>query len=248
MEETHIDLRRKKALSFSLALMLILSFMPGLDIAAAESAGCSYIAYSSEGTPEKKNTGSTTVTPVTAETAVLSSEWYIVDRNITCSGTITVTGSVNLILADHCTLRIFGTNDSAGIRVSPGNSLTIYAQSTDKAVMGALTAEGCGFGAGIGGGYGEGGGMMTIHGSIVEASGMGVRMGFLKERTWGGGAGSDDMPGSSGMRGSFSVTNSDGDSLTAIVTMGGKLLSLTSAALPTLIMQAITCLSSAKKI
>lgn len=73
----------------------------------------------------------------------------MVNGAVTASEPITVSGEVNLILADGCTL-----NAQKGIVVTTGNSLTIYAQSAGS---GSLTATGemktqYDVAAGIGGG------------------------------------------------------------------------------------------------
>ncbi|MDR2709929.1 MAG: hypothetical protein LBB65_01080, partial [Burkholderiales bacterium] len=94
----------------------------------------------------------------------LTAGWYVVTGNFTHAGTITVTGNVNLILADGGSLTINGSTNNAGINVTGSNSLTIYAQSAGAA-MGSLTATGGSMGAGIGGGDGGEGDSITITGS-----------------------------------------------------------------------------------
>ena len=96
--------------------------------------------------------------------------WYVVDGSVTLPNRVTVNGEVHLILADNCTLTA-----SKGITVNDGNSLTIYAQSQDETEMGRLTAtatnNNC---AGIGGGSdndGTDGGIITIYGGKIDATG-----------------------------------------------------------------------------
>ena len=97
--------------------------------------------------------------------------WYVVTGNVALGAggsprRVTVTGDVHLILTDGCRLDA----SSGGIRVSAGNSLTIYAQSAGDD-MGTLTADGKVEDAGIGGSHGEAGGQITINGGTVKASG-----------------------------------------------------------------------------
>ena len=90
--------------------------------------------------------------------------WYVVNGEITINSRVTVTGKVHLILADGCSLTA-----SYGIKVSVGNSLTIYGQTDGS---GALEATGDDSHAGIGSSsYGDSGGEVTIHGGTVNASG-----------------------------------------------------------------------------
>jgi hypothetical protein len=68
------------------------------------------------------------------EATTLAAGWYVVNSDISYTGTVTLVGSVNLILADDCHMNI-GTNESRinaqGIRESyNGPTLTIYGQST----------------------------------------------------------------------------------------------------------------------
>ena len=79
----------------------------------------------------------------------LTAGWYIVNENITHDRTITINGTVHLILKDEKFLTVTGSANSAGINVANPHSLTIYAQSTG-ANMGILNATGGSNGAGIG--------------------------------------------------------------------------------------------------
>lgn len=93
--------------------------------------------------------------------------WYVVTGSVEIPRRVTVTGDVHLILADGFSLTVKG-----GIEVAEGNSLTIYAQSTDSAKMGSLTANATSSGrAGIGGSAHENGGTVTINGGSVTATG-----------------------------------------------------------------------------
>ncbi|MGN1317314.1 MAG: leucine-rich repeat protein [Acutalibacteraceae bacterium] len=100
--------------------------------------------------------------------------WYIVNSNVTVNNRITVSGTVNLILADDCTLVVSG-----GIQVEEPDSLTVYAQSTDdkKGTLVANNMADCD--AAIGGngrevkdgGNGNNCGTVTINGGEVWATG-----------------------------------------------------------------------------
>ena len=96
------------------------------------------------------------------------SGWYVASNSVEISSRVTVEGDVHLILKDGCELKA-----TKGINVGEGNSLTIYAQSTDERTMGKLTATGSGDDAGIGGGSNSDGGKITINGGTVTATGAG---------------------------------------------------------------------------
>lgn len=110
-------------------------------------------------------------TVVTADENEWTNGWYIALNSVSVDERIVVSGSVNLILANGCTL-----NANKGITVSAGNSFTVYAQSTDKEQAGSLNATGS-WGAGIGGYAIEQGdtrcdcGTVTINGGNVSAQG-----------------------------------------------------------------------------
>lgn len=97
--------------------------------------------------------------------------WYIVNENITLpSGEhLTVNGDANIILCDGCQLNIPSPGGNwAGIELTKGNSLSVYAQ---EAGTGSITAM-CGeYATGIGGNYCEDGGTLNIHGGTVTAYG-----------------------------------------------------------------------------
>ena len=141
-------------------------------------------------------------TPVADSTTAVTwnAGWYVVNSTVTISEPITVTGAVNLILADGCTL-----NAEKGIVVETGNSLTIYAQSGGT---GTLNATGVFFrngatyesnaSAGIGGsGTAPDSGAITIHGGVINATG-GGQSGYCSGAGIGGGTPSSGNGGSSG--------------------------------------------------
>ena len=123
---------------------------------------------------------------VSADDSQWISGWYAVDSNVSVERRIVVDGDVNLILTDEKALNVKG-----GIEVAKGNSLTIYAQSTDEATMGSLTAttRNSGFAdcAAIGGGAAEDtadAGTIAIHGGAVTADNAG---GYSRAAGIGGG-------------------------------------------------------------
>lgn len=145
--------------SSMLACALLLGLLSATALAAAP------VTYLNE-------TGNTqtcpeTPTAVTGSDTTWTAGWYLAGGTITIGSRVTVSGEVHLILADGCALTVTG-----GIKVTSGDSLTIYAQS-DGDSMGKLTADANGdnFAAGIGGNNGEAGGTITINGGAVTANG-----------------------------------------------------------------------------
>ena len=105
-------------------------------------------------------------TLVTLGTTSMTGGWYVVDDDVTISSRITVSGTVNLILCDGKTLTA-----SAGITVSEGNTLNIYAQSGGSGTLLSIVSDGAND-AGIGsvGNSNSSGGTINIHGGNVTAS------------------------------------------------------------------------------
>ena len=134
-----------------------------------------------------------------------SDGWYVVKDNVTIASRITVTGTVNLILADSCTL-----NANKGISVTNGNSLTIYGQ---KSGTGKLTARAHQVysSAAIGGtddnnthqdtAHGD----ITINGGVIEATGAGDAAGI------GGGTGATGTSGTITINGGKVTANGGGN-------------------------------------
>jgi len=132
---------------------------------------------------------------------VWEDSWYYVTGNVTLSAGATVNGKVSLVLCDGATLTVNGAINNAGINVTSGNTLTIYAQSKGASVGkiiatggdtgagigsssrlpdcgkiniygGEITATGTGFAAGIGGGgTSRNGGAVNVNGGKVVATG-----------------------------------------------------------------------------
>ena len=120
--------------------------------------------------------------------------WYVATGEVNISSRVTVSGNVNLILADGANLTVTG-----GIEVNGNNSLTVYAQNEGTGKLeadaseksgvagiggdgsnasgsitihrGNITAKGGYYAAGIGGGYTEDGSSITITGGTVIATG-----------------------------------------------------------------------------
>lgn len=103
-----------------------------------------------------------------SNTTTWNAKWFVVSGNVTIESLVTVKGNVNLILVNGCNLQA-----KKGIKLTPGNSLTIYAQTeNDKNNPGSLTTENktksC---AGIGGQKLESCGILIIHGGKITARG-----------------------------------------------------------------------------
>ena len=92
----------------------------------------------------------------------MTSGWYYLNSNVTKNGRIeSITGNVNLILSDGCTL------DVKGLYVPAGKTLTIYGQTGDTGKIYSHP----GGGAAIGGYSGHDNGNIVIHGGTIEATG-----------------------------------------------------------------------------
>ena len=173
-----------------LASVIALGTVPGVALAAKVSyidvGGGSASADAVEITAEMTSWGGS------------GEAWYVAQGDVTIGSRVSVTGDVCLILADDATLTVSG-----GIRVSDGNSLTIYGQERGT---GKLTATGGDGNAGIGGNYGypsDSVGAITINGGTVVAGGGDVPGGSA-----GAGIGS-------GISGSGGAININGGTVTA---------------------------------
>ena len=111
----------------------------------------------------------TNPTELTTSDSTWSTGWYVANGILTIPQRVTVSGHVNLILADGCNLTVSG-----GIRVEGSNSLTIYGQESGNGILSATCTGGdAGIGGNRGGinGNGGNGGTITINGGIITASG-----------------------------------------------------------------------------
>ena len=150
---------KRSVLAILLAVVLTVSL---LTVGAAAVDDVSFI--DANGTPAERDG----VTAVTTGTTEWTDEWYVVNSNVPIADRITVTGNVNLILADGCTLTA-----TKGISVTSGNSLTIYGQSTEGNV-GKLIANAqynSGYAA-IGGEAGDSSDEVAAHGNITINGGI----------------------------------------------------------------------------
>ncbi|MBO4682562.1 MAG: hypothetical protein J5618_01740, partial [Bacilli bacterium] len=103
-------------------------------------------------------------TVITESTTTLEDGvWYVLKNNVTIPTRITVNGNAHIILCDGCTLTA-----SEGMTVNAENTLNIYGQTAET---GKIVATGINNTAGIGGGANTAGGMVNIHGGIIEATG-----------------------------------------------------------------------------
>ena len=102
---------------------------------------------------------------VTSGTTKLNKGWYVLSSSQSFDNRITVSGTVNLILCDGCTLEA-----KTGIEVAKGNTLNIFAQS-EGTNAGKVTSYGAENVASIGVGEYGAGGEVTIYGGEVEAHG-----------------------------------------------------------------------------
>jgi len=152
------------------------------------------------------------VTPIAADTALLATGWYVVNSDVTCNTTITVSGDVSLILSDGFTLTVTGGSDNAGINVPAGSSIAIYGQAGGT---GTVIAQGGASGAGIGGGKAQNGGSITINGGTVTATGGTGGAGI------GGGAGGTGGNGGDGYYGSAGGTGGIGGTVGTVTINGG---------------------------
>lgn len=159
---------KRSALALILAVLMTVGL---LTIGAAADDNVEYIdASGTKQTCEQ-------ATKVEASDTAWNDGWYVVSSDVEITTRITVSGEVNLILADGCTLTA-----QKGISVTSGNSLTIYGQSGGS---GALVAGTDGIAddyyvpmayyAGIGGNRGNNEvyahGDITINGGTITAYG-----------------------------------------------------------------------------
>lgn len=157
-----------RLLSLVLCICMVLSMMPGISLPVFAADAVSYVDYTwneETGVLSSETKSVTEHTEVTGSTTSMSNGWYVVNGEITISSRITVTGTVHLILVDGAHLTA-----SSGITVNEGNSLYIYAQSSDESTMGKLTAASSTDDATIGGLYKNHAGIIEINGGNINTS------------------------------------------------------------------------------
>ena len=124
----------------------------------------SFVERSWDGTKVTSETKTHDAVAVPADGG-MTSGWYYLNSNVTKNGRIeSISGDVNLILGDGCTL------DVKGLYVPAGSTLTIYGQSADT---GKIYSHPDGGGAAIGGYSQHDNGNIVIHGGTIEANGDG---------------------------------------------------------------------------
>ncbi len=146
----------RKALSIVLCFALVMAYVPMMSLSAFATEGISYIDANGN---EKVYTGE--YTEITAESKILESGWYIVNKNITMevpadySSNLIVSGDVHLILCDGSTLTL-----NSKFEVGTENSLTIYGQTNSTGTLNANKGIGA-----------VRTGTIIINGGIINATG-----------------------------------------------------------------------------
>lgn len=123
-----------------------------------------YLAYNTATKSFETKTISS-ATEITSTTTTISNGWYVVNNNITISGSLTINGNVSLILKDGYTLTV-----TDGVKVASSNELTIYTSSNNTGKLIATGNNEAGS-AGIGGVAWNSSGTITINGGTIEATG-----------------------------------------------------------------------------
>ncbi|MCD8347175.1 MAG: hypothetical protein LUD16_04320, partial [Lachnospiraceae bacterium] len=138
-------------------------FSGAISLTATQNGNVSYI--DAEGTTQTYSRDYYAVDSDSTTWGTDSTEtWYVVNSSVEISDRIVVSGTVNLILEDGCTLTA-----SSGITVNSGNTLIIYGQTSGTGTVSATATES--YYAGIGGSKGNSCGTITINGGTVEATG-----------------------------------------------------------------------------
>ena len=156
---------KKKIISILLAIVMLFGIIPlgGISVFAEEKTDNQYVVRSWDGTKVTEQfVDIPSATTVTSTATVWENGWYVADGTVDISS-VRVGGNVNLILKGGCKLTV------GGITVTGSDSLTIYAQ---KGGTGELISKASANNyAGIGGGSKDDGGIITIHGGKITATG-----------------------------------------------------------------------------
>ncbi|MFR5876185.1 MAG: hypothetical protein ACLUFN_06820 [Eubacterium sp.] len=166
----------KKLLCMIIALIMAVSTMPLTAFAAQSSVSYRDAAWDGSQVVFTDKTATCTSVESSSSAVTWTEGWYVVSGTVTVSDTITVSGAVDLVLTDGCTL-----NAQKGIVVTSGNQLTVYGQTESSGKLVATGTSGIVSGisvdiAGIGGNsyLGQSGstcGTVIINGGNITATG-----------------------------------------------------------------------------
>ena len=133
----------------------------------------SYMEASWDSTKVVYTEKTASATPVTSTDTTWNDGWYVVNSDVTNTNRITVSGTVNLILCDGCTLTA-----NSGIELEPNNIICIYGQTDNTGKLTAHLTDGAG-NPGIGPTANVGTGDFIMHGGVVDvqAGGSGTGIG-----------------------------------------------------------------------
>lgn len=154
---------KRRLLSLFCALALCLGLLPAT--ALADNGTLTYQYYDTVSGQMTEGTYTGEYTTVTNSDTAWSNGWYVVSGSVssTRNTTITVSGTVNLILTQGSSL----TLNYGRISISSGSTLNIYGQDTGS---GTLTLGGYGRSTSSGIGL-NGSSALNIHGGTVNATG-----------------------------------------------------------------------------
>ena len=157
--------KSSRLLSLAVAMFVLFALLSAFSLTAMAADNIAYI--DADGT-QKTADNVELLSGDNLRTTLNTGWYYVTGSDIEYLQGLIVNGNVHLILCDGSNLTaIGGTNTQAGIQITSGNSLTIYAQISGT---GELTAASLMDGAGIGGDSGDNGGEVTINGGVVTAT------------------------------------------------------------------------------
>ena len=143
---------RPFVIAFLSALMaLCFLILPAL----AEVDSIEYIKHSWSGTGVLSETMTSTNVPEFPLDTSVAAGTYVVNKDITISGRVSLAGDTDLILMDGCTLNV------KGLYVPLGKTLKIYGQTEGTGKLVSYSSGGAGIGAGN----------IEIHGGSIDAKG-----------------------------------------------------------------------------
>ncbi len=157
---------KKYILSFLVIISLFMLCVAALP--AEVLADTATVDYLDENGVEQTITATEITSGTDTLNGITTGGWYVVNSDATRTQAITVTGDVQLILADGRTLTITSTSYNPGISVTGTDRMTVYGQTWGT---GVLNAAGSDASAGIGGVDGGDGGTITINGGTVTVTG-----------------------------------------------------------------------------